>query len=173
MLGHGTYVKGKRWFAVRTQPNQEQRAKNQLEQQHFSTFLPLIEKSVHHARKIRQVRAALFPGYLFVSLDLSCDQWRCINSTFGVSRIIMAGEQPAPVPLGVVESFIKLSSRNGLVDFTPGLVPGDSVEVVSGPLSGLVGRLASCDARGRVEVLLEIMGQEVRVKSHANALMPA
>jgi hypothetical protein len=37
----------------------------------------------------------------------------------------------------------------------------------------MIGRLASCDAKGRVHVLLEIMGQEVRVQSTSQALMPA
>ena len=163
---------GNRWFAVRTQPNREHRAKYQLDQQRFRTFLPLIEKSVCHARKVRQVRCALFPGYLFVELDLSRDQWRCINSTYGVSCLVMAGERPAIVPTGVVELIVEMSKSDGLVDFTPDLHPGMSVQMVSGPLSGLMGRLNRCDARGRVEVLLEVMGQEIRVTSNAKALMP-
>jgi len=166
-------VVGKRWFAVRTQPNREHRAKHQLDRQQFRTFLPLIEKSVRHARKVRQVRSALFPGYLFVELDLSRDQWRCINSTYGVSHLVMAGERPAIVPAGVVELIVEMSESGGLVDFTPDLQPGMSVQMISGPLSGLIGRLNRCDARGRVEVLLEVMGQEIRVTSSARALMPA
>lgn len=166
-------VAGKTWFAVRTQPNREHRAKHQLDRQQFRTFLPLIEKSVSHARKVRQVRSALFPGYLFVELDLSRDQWRCINSTYGVSCLVMAGERPASIPAGVIELIIEMSGSNGLVDFTPDLKPGMSVQMVSGPLSGLIGRLSRCDARGRVEVLLEVMGQEIRVTSNATALMPA
>ncbi len=162
-----------RWFAVRTLPNQERRAQAQLQQQLFTTFLPLVEKSVRHARKMRTVKAALFPGYLFVALDLSRDQWRCINSTYGVSGLIMAGAQPMPVPKGVVETFIALSSHHGLMDLTADLMIGSAVQVVSGPLSGMLGRLASCDNKGRVELLLDIMGQQVRVHSQANALMPA
>ena len=162
-----------RWFAVRTQPAQEKRAEHQLQQQGFSTFLPLLQKSVRHARKLRQVRAPLFPGYLFVALDLTRDRWRSINSTYGVSGLIMAGEQPMPVPVGVVEGFIELSRADGLMDFTPDLKPGAAVRMVAGGLAGMIGRLAHCDAKGRVEVLLEIMGQEVRVKSDTRSLMPA
>ena len=161
------------WFVVRTLPSQEHRAKRQLEQQSFRTFLPLIEKTVSHARTGKRVRAALFPGYLFGELDLSRDQWRCINSTYGVSCLIMAGERPVVVPPGVVEFLIDLSSDSGLVDFSPDLRPGMNVQMISGPLYGLVGRLNRCDARGRVEVLLDIMGQEIRVSSNAKALMPA
>ncbi len=78
-----------------------------------------------------------------------------------------------PVPAGIVEGFIGLTRTDGLVDFTPDLKPGAQVLVVSGGLAGMVGRLAQRDSRGRVEVLLELMGQEVRVKSTTRALMPA
>ena len=47
---------------------------------------------MRHARKILNVRAPLFPGYLFVSLDLTRDRWRSINSTYGVLGLIMGGE---------------------------------------------------------------------------------
>jgi transcriptional antiterminator RfaH len=161
------------WFVVRTQVHQEHRSYHQLCNQGFEVFLPLIERSVRHARKIRSVRAPLFPGYLFIQLDLSRDQWRCVNSTFGVSSLIMAGEQPRPVPKGVVERFIDLTQANGLVDFAPGLKAGACVEMVTGPFAGLIGQLTKCDGRGRVEILLEVMGQQVRVKATADALMPA
>jgi transcription elongation factor/antiterminator RfaH len=162
-----------RWYAVRTQPAQERRAEFQLRQQGYVTFLPLLKKSVRHARKLRQVRAALFPGYLFVQLDLDRDRWRSVNSTYGVSGLIMGGDQPMPVPVGVVESFINLTQADGLVDFTPNLKLGAEVVLVSGGLSGMIGRLKRCDGKGRVEVLLQIMGQEVCVKSNTRSLMPA
>jgi transcription elongation factor/antiterminator RfaH len=162
-----------RWYAVRTLSNQERRAQQQLLQQGFATYLPLVEKSIRHARKLRSVHAALFPGYLFINLDLFRDQWRCVNSTFGVSGLIMGGDRPMPVPRGVVEGFQELTQPNGLIDFTPDLAVGSTVKVVSGALAGMVGQLATLNARGRVEVLLKIMGQEVRVKSTTKALMPA
>ena len=162
-----------RWYAVRTQPSQEARAEHQLQRQGFVTFLPRIGKSVRHARKLRQVRAPLFPGYLFVQLDLMRDRWRAVNSTYGVSGLVMGGELPMPVPAGIVEGLAGLVRRDGLVDFTPDLKPGHDVLFVSGGLAGMVGRLAQCDSRGRVDVLLELMGQEIRVKSSTRALMPA
>jgi transcription antitermination factor NusG len=73
----------------------------------------------------------------------------------------------------VVETLADLTQANGLIEFTPALEVGASVQVVGGPFVGMIGELARRDARGRIEVLLEIMGQQVRVRSEARHLMPA
>lgn len=164
---------GNSWYAVRTHVRQEQRARAQLNNQGYHTYLPLIAKSLRHARKILNVKAPLFPGYLFVSLDVTQQQWRPINSTYGVMGLIMAGERPRPVPPDVVEALNGLTRDNGLIEFTPRLEVGARVQVVAGPFVGMIGELARRDARGRIEVLLEIMGQQVRVRSQAHDLMPA
>src|SRR5262245_64991181 len=91
---------GERWYVVHTLPLGEARAQSQLENQSFLTFLPKRQKTVRHARKLTSVLAPFFPRYLFVALDLTRDQWRSVNGTFGVARLVMQGEQPAPVPRG-------------------------------------------------------------------------
>lgn len=162
-----------RWYAVRCHVHQEQRADAQLSNQGYQSYLPLIAKSVRHARKILNVKAPLFPGYLFVSLDITQQQWRPINSTYGVMGLIMGGESPRAVPHGVVEALEGLTQDNGLIEFTPALQLGSRVHVVAGPFVGMIGELARHDGKGRIEVLLEIMGQQVRVRSEARDLMPA
>jgi transcription elongation factor/antiterminator RfaH len=163
----------RRWYAVRTHVHQETRAEVQLNNQGHETWLPRIWKSVRHARRIRQVRAPLFPGYLFIRLDVTRQQWRSVNSTFGVMSLIMEGDRPRPVPCGIVDALQALTVSDGLIDFAPDLVPGQQVQVIAGPFAGVIGELATCGARGRVEILLEVMGQQVRVRSQARALMPA
>ena len=163
----------RRWYVVRCHAGQEARAERHLVNQSFVTFLPRIERSVRHARRIGVVHAALFPGYLFVRLDLERQRWRHINATYGAKGLVMQGERPAAVPPGIVESIMALTRPGGLVDFTPALVPGAAVRIVAGPLAGTIAELAACDARGRVDLLLDIMGQEVRVRSRASALVPA
>jgi transcription elongation factor/antiterminator RfaH len=162
-----------RWYAVRTHVHQEQRAQAQLENQGYQTCLLLIAKSVRHARRILNVKAPLFPGYLFVSLDITQQQWWPINSTYGVMGLITGGERPRTVPHGVVEVLEGLIQDNGLIEFTPKIQVGSRVEVVAGPFVGMIGELARHDGKGRIEVLLEIMGQQVRVRSQVRDLMPA
>ncbi|MBP6689806.1 MAG: hypothetical protein KA153_07430, partial [Hyphomonadaceae bacterium] len=87
-----------RWFLVNTQSGREQLASLHLARQGYRPFVPSSWRSIRHARKIRTVRAAYFPGYLFVPLDLERDRWRPIDGTVGVLRIVKASGRPQPAP---------------------------------------------------------------------------
>jgi len=152
---------GERWYVVRSLPRQEVRAEINLLQQGFPVFLPLMTRTVRHARKLRTVRGAVFPTYMFVVLDLNRDRWRAVNGTFGVASLVMARETPEPVPQGVVEQLLDYADDNGVVRFDGDLREGQSIRVTTGPFSSAVGLLERLDANGRVRVLLDIMGGKV------------
>lgn len=162
-----------RWYVVQTQPRKETTALVNLRRQGFRTFLPRLVKTVRHARKTRTVQAPLFPGYLFTPLDTGRHQWRRINGSFGVAALIMAGEQPRPVPHGVVEGLIALLGEGEVVDWGRRLAPGGEVRVLTGPFADQLGRLESLDDAGRARVLLEIMGAERLVVIDSRALFAA
>jgi transcription elongation factor/antiterminator RfaH len=160
----------RRWHAARTQPGREAGACAQLEAQGFATFLPLVARTVRHARKMRAVRAPLFPSYVFVAFDPARERWRSVNGTFGVSRLVMAGERPAPAPHGVVEALLALRDESGCVRLDADLRAGQRVEVIAGPFAHALGSLARLDAHGRVCVLLEMMGGLVPAAIDRSAL---
>ena len=89
---------GERWYVVHALPFAEARAEGQLRNQGFQTFQPKRLKTVRHARRLSTVEAPFFPRYLFIVLDLAYHQWRRVNNTFGVSRLVMRGERPHPAP---------------------------------------------------------------------------
>lgn len=161
------------WYVVQTLHHREIAAAHHIEKQSFRVFLPTIRKTVRHARKLREVRAPLFPGYLFAGFDPDRDRWRSINGTFGVARLITAGERPVPVPQGVVEAFLANVDHEGVVRLDGGLRIGESVKVLLGPFAGSIGSLDRLDARGRVQILLQIMGAVVRIDIDRNALARA
>jgi transcriptional antiterminator RfaH len=164
---------GGRWFAVQTRPHQECGADGQLQAQGFRTFLPQIHKSVRHARKIRDVRAPLFPGYLFVHLDVGRERWRSVNGTFGVVRLVTALERPQPLPVGVVEGMERLADAAGVMRLGDGLEVGQRVEILSGPFAKMVGDLERLDGAGRVRVLLHLLGGPAPVILDRSALRAA
>ena len=162
-----------RWFLAHTQPKSERRAELHLGAQGFRTYLPVIEKTVRHARKLKTVQAPLFPSYLFVILDLGRDRWLSVRSTIGVSRLLTTRDgQPVPVPSGIVESLIGRCDGE-LTRLDAGLVAGQQVRILSGPFADFVGTLERLDGAGRVKVLLGMMGTAVPVSLHRSVLSTA
>ena len=64
----------------------------------------------------RRGEGPLFPGYIFVELDLDRSAWRSITGTFGVVQLVSTGERPAPVPAGVFEEITARAGSDGLIE---------------------------------------------------------
>lgn len=155
---------GERWFVAQTLSQREKMAGFHLGAQGFRIFMPRLRKTVRHARKLRETVAPVFPGYVFIVLDLERDRWRSINGTFGVARLVTTQSRPISVPTGVVEALIATVDESGLMRFDGGLRPGQDVSVLAGPFAKSFGTLARLDGNGRVRVLLTIMGGLVSVE---------
>lgn len=164
---------GDRWYVVYSQPHREFYTQTQLAAQGFRTFLPRYRKTVRHARKLTTVSAPFFNRYLFVSLDLSRDQWRSVRGTFGVTSLISDGMFPIPVPQGIVESLIGIADADGFVTPGEGLHPGDRVRILAGPFAEQIGELVRLDGARRVRVLLQLLGGAVAVSMERDQLMSA
>jgi transcriptional antiterminator RfaH len=162
-----------RWYLVHAQPRSEQKAEFNLRAQDFRTFVPWLLKTVRHVRKLRTVRAPVFPGYVFVSLDLERDRWLSVRSTIGVLRLISHRDgRPVPVPAGIVERLLEQSDGN-LTRLDLRLIKGQSVRILAGPFADFVGTLERLDEAGRVQVLLDLMGTSVPVSLNRSLLAPA
>lgn len=164
---------GERWFAARTHPYRENCAQFNINRLGFRTFFPRVRRTVRHARKLRNILAPLFPGYVFVILDLSRDRWRSVNGATGVASLIMGVDKPIPVPRGVIEALIATRENSGTVRLDRDLEIGQKVRILSGPFAHALCRLEHLDDRGRVCVLLEIMGGQVAAYLDRSALGPA
>ncbi len=164
---------GECWYVVHALPFCEARAQAQLENQGFRTFLPKRLKTVRHARKLSTVTAAYFPRYLFVVLDLTRDQWRSVNGTFGVASMVMQGDQPHPVPQGVVETLIAATDLQGNLQLGEHLKVGGSIRVAAGPFADQLATLDRIDDSGRIRVLLGMLGRKVQVHMSLNYALPA
>ncbi|MBV9290177.1 MAG: transcription antiterminator NusG [Hyphomicrobiales bacterium] len=164
---------GERWFAARVQPHREITAQVNLDRQGFRNFAPKVRRTVRHARTLRNALAPLFPGYVFVALDLSIQRWRAVNNTIGVVSLIMGAEQPTPVPMGIVEALVTATEASGVIRLDRDLEIGDKVRILSGPFAEALCRLVHLDGNGRVRVLLEIMGGQVPVELERWRIAPA
>jgi transcriptional antiterminator RfaH len=156
---------GTEWYVVHTQPNGEVRAEANLQRQGFMTYLPRYLRERRHARRSDVVQRPLFPRYLFVGLDLERDRWRSVQSTFGVSNLVMIGERPICLAAEVINEIRGRENGEGFVTLglPPGLKPGSMVRLVDGLFSDCQGMLERIADNRRVAVLLSMLGRKVRV----------
>lgn len=162
-----------RWYAVNCKPHREGVAAAHLQNQDFTIFLPRRETTRRHARKIEKVLRPFFPGYLFLSLDVTRERWRSVNSTVGVVRIVMQNDRPAPAPYGVIEALIAACDSRNVISVGTPLKVGQKIRVISGPLTDLVGELDQFSDTDRIRVLLDILGGRTRVFVPREHLIPA
>jgi transcriptional antiterminator RfaH len=164
-----------RWYVVQTQVNGEAKAAQNLLRQGFEIYLPRYLKRRRHARKIDFVARPLFPRYMFVTIDMATQRWRSIQSTFGVSRLVCNGDDPAALPDGVVGALKAREDTKGFVkmDARPNFSPGDRVRVLAGAFMDNAGLFNGMADHDRVSILLDMLGRKVRVLLDADMVAAA
>lgn len=157
-----------RWSVIATHPNAERLAHENLVNQGFQVYLPMLVRAVpKSARNPRgqEVRPFL-PGYVFAALDPTLQGWRCMFSTRGVKAVLMAGERPALIPDTELAK-VRAREENGLIRMVdPDALPrnhkrGDLVALTVGGVD-ITATFESYVDRNRVAVFLNILGQSNR-----------
>jgi len=165
---------GPRWYAVRTKPRQEGRARANLENQGFAVYLPHTWLDRRKAGRWQRVREVLFPGYLFIAVDAAHQAMAPIRSTPGVLDLVRQGTEPLPVADAIIEQLHTAEAKLGEGDAPPQpFRPGDPLTIVGGPLAGLAGTFQMPNASDRVQVLVNILGGEKSVAVNIHHLGPA
>jgi transcriptional antiterminator RfaH len=163
------------WYVVQTQVNAEAKAAGNLVRQGFEIYLPRYLKRRSHARKVEQIAAPLFPRYLFVRIDMATQRWRSIQSTFGVSRLVLNGSDPAPISQQVLSSLKAREDESGYVklDQRPKFALGEKVRVLVGVFAENLGLFDGLADRDRIAILLDLLGRKVRVSIEADMVAAA
>lgn len=154
-----------RWYVVQTQIHAEAKAAHNLMRQGYEVYLPRYLKRRRHARKIDMVPSPLFARYLFVSIDVATQRWRSVQSTFGVSRLVMNGDEPAFMPDAIVAALRQREDDKGFVKMerVNAFSPGEKVRVLAGVFLDSIASFEEISDSGRVAILLDLLGQKVRV----------
>ena len=161
------------WYVVQTKPNREMQALSHLERQGFSVWMPKCSRLIKHARQTKKVLRPLFPGYVFVQFDPTFTQWRAINNTVGVICLVSFGSAPSILDVDFVNSLKTYENEQGIIEASvEGLKVGASVEILDGPMTGIVGKLVRIDTTDRVTILLELLGNLVHSKVAKQNIVP-
>ncbi len=63
------------WYAVHSRPKQEQRALENLQNQGYDAWLPMITLEKLRRGRVTEVVEPMFSRYLFIRLDMEHTNW--------------------------------------------------------------------------------------------------
>ena len=154
------------WFAVWTRSRHEQVVRDQLEQKHIIAFLPTITRWSRWKDRKKKIDWPLFPGYCFAQFDP--ENALPILKCTGVVNIVSVEGKPAAIPEYELDSIRLLVGSELQFDPCPLIHEGMMVEVIHGPLRGVIGRLVRKNAPKATLVLsVDLIGQAVSVEVDA------
>ena len=162
----------KEWYVVNTYAGHENRVKDNLEKrletmgisENLFRIVVAEETQIEiKNEKSKEVVKNIFPGYLFVEMIMTDEAWYVVRNTPGVTGFIGSsggGAKPIPVKADEIEKILRRigqSDKSIEVDFAV----GDTVKILSGPFSGMEGKVESMNNDTQVAtVLIILFGRE-------------
>ena len=162
-----------RWYAVNTYSGHENKVKHNLEHRVVSlgqernvrrVVIPTEQISeIKDGQKVQTERRTM-PGYVLVNMDLNDDSWGLVKGTPGITGFV--GPQQKPVALSQTEVDRLLNREAAQRPRTRAQFSiGESVKVVSGPLSDFSGEISEINEdAAKLKVLVSIFGRETPVE---------
>lgn len=162
----------KEWYVVNTYAGHENRVKDNLEKRletmgisdNLFRIVVAEETQIEIKNdKSKEVVKNIFPGYLFVEMIMTDEAWYVVRNTPGVTGFIGSsggGAKPFPVKQEEIDKILRRigqSDKNIEVDFAV----GDNVKILSGPFSGMEGKVESMSDESQIAtVLIILFGRE-------------
>jgi transcription termination/antitermination protein NusG len=162
-----------RWYAVNTYSGHENKVKQNLEHRRVSLgqqsnirqiVVPTEQvQELKDGQKIQKEQRTM-PGYLLVNMNLTDDSWSLVKNTPGVTGFVGAQQKPVALSQPEVDRLLnrEVAERpRTRAQFSI----GESVKVVSGPLSDFSGEISEInDDAAKLKVLVSIFGRETPVE---------
>jgi transcription termination/antitermination protein NusG len=162
-----------RWYVINTYSGHENKVKQNLEhrvvslnQQRAVRQVVVPTETVQEMKDNQKIsmEKRTMPGYVLVNMDLNEDSWSLVKGTPGVTGFVGASNEPIPLTQTEVnrllhrEEAVRVPSR---AQFSI----GESVKVISGPLSDFSGEISEINEdASKLKVLVSIFGRETPVE---------
>ncbi|MDC0576782.1 hypothetical protein OAP03_00575 [Gammaproteobacteria bacterium] len=150
------------WVLIYTKAKEERRANENLQNQGFKTFLPLIAPTNKNSKHKSLV--PVFPRYLFAKLNLESDNWSSIKSSYGVSHIVMFSEKFTSIPNNIIKLIQGKLNEEGVYKEDISIVDyqkGEPVFIKGGRFAGIDAIFLSKKSKDRVRLLLKLLNTSV------------
>jgi transcription antitermination factor NusG len=156
---------GTAWYAIWTRSRHEQVVREQLERKGVEAFLPTITKWSRWKDRKKKIEWPLFPGYCFARFDAR-ERLPILKCT-GVVNIVSFDGDIVPIPEQEIDGIRRVVTSDLQFDPCPLIREGMMVEVIHGPLKGVVGRLVRKGTHARLILAVDLIGQAVSVEVDA------
>lgn len=162
-----------RWYVINTYSGHENKVKQNLEHR-VSTMgqgrnirqvvIPTEQVSEMKDGQKVQVEKRTMPGYVLVNMEMTDEAWSLVKNTPGVTGFVGARDNPVPLSKPEVDRLLhrEVAERpRTKAQFSV----GETVKVVSGPLSDFSGEIAEINEdQAKLKVLVSIFGRETPVE---------
>ena len=150
------------WYVVQTVGGQEKHVLDLIQE----SFIPQYEvkKRIQGAWKMRT--EVLLPGYIFVITDRPGELREALRSVPKFTRLLGNNDVFTPLDdqeVAFINAFTEPDHR--VVEFSNGVVEGDEIVILNGPLMHQTGLIKKLDRHKRLAYLeFEILGRKKTVK---------
>ena len=158
------------WYAVWTRSRHEKFVREQLQQKRSEAFLPTYTRWSRWKDRKKKLAWPLFPGYCFARFDASTRA--TVLKCSGVVNIVSFDGVLAPIQNQEIASIRKLVESDMQYDPGPLIHEAKMVEVIHGPLVGVIGRLLRKSASARLVLSVDLIKQAVSVVVDAADIRP-
>lgn len=158
----------KQWIAVYTKPRHEKTVLSQFEEKGIESYLPLIRQKHRWSDRMKWVETPIFKSYIFACVELK-DNLKVLQ-TQGVHHIIKFQNKIAVIPEIQIANLRKMIE--GGFDPYPSdyFVIGDEVEVIGGPLRGMLGIVSRSDTPDKLIIKIDAIQHAVAVQIESRYL---
>jgi transcription antitermination factor NusG len=148
------------WWVLHTRPRAEKSLARRLRKRLVAHFLPLYHREWRSGSRLRSSYLPLFPGYLFLRGDHQARLY-ALETNLVVRTLEVKDQERLGVDLRRVYQLVKSGSPLAPEDR---LVPGSSVEIISGPLAGMEGKILRRGKKLHFFVEIRMLQQGVSVE---------
>ena len=162
-----------RWYVVNTYSGHENKVKQNLEhrvtslnQKRFVRQVVVPTETVSEMKDNQKVSVEkrTMPGYVLVNMDLNEDSWQVVKGTPGVTGFVGASNEPVPLTQPEVDRLLHREVAQKVATKAQFSI-GESVKVISGPLSDFSGEISEINEdASKLKVLVSIFGRETPVE---------
>ena len=151
-----------RWFAVYTNFKREKIALKELERKGVVAYLPLQKVIRRYERKTKKVELPLISCYLFVKITK--EEYVKVLETEYILNFVKFSKNLIAIPEIEIDLLKRVLGENVEVALEKATFnEGDEVEIMTGNLVGLKGKLISHEGKKNVMIELKQLGYSLRL----------